>query len=204
MVKTSSIVVAGLESSLTDIRKRHPDVPEAVIALAGSRRKLGHYAHNRWDRDGNELGELFISGEGLRQGAPSVLGTLLHEAAHGIAAVRGIQDTSRNGRYHNKRYVALAEELGLKVQRRGSVGWSDTSPPDTLLDSYASTIRRLEKTLNAWRKGDQQVKAPSRNLALAVCECERRIRVAPATYSEGPIICGNCSGPFTVTAPIAT
>jgi hypothetical protein len=29
-----------------------------------------------------------------------VLGTLLHEAAHGLAQARSIQDTSRQGRYH--------------------------------------------------------------------------------------------------------
>ena len=32
-----------------------------------------------------------------------VLDTLLHEAAHALAAARGIKDTSRQGRYHNKK-----------------------------------------------------------------------------------------------------
>jgi hypothetical protein len=40
---------------------------------------------------------------------------MLHEAAHALATRRGIKDTSAAGnRYHNKRFVALAAELGLR------------------------------------------------------------------------------------------
>ena len=40
---------------------------------------------------------------------------MLHEAAHALAARRGIKDTSAAGnRYHNKRVVALGAELGLR------------------------------------------------------------------------------------------
>jgi len=45
-----------------------------------------------------------------------VLGTLLHEAAHGMAATRQIKDTSRQGRYHNRRFAELAAELGITVE----------------------------------------------------------------------------------------
>jgi hypothetical protein len=35
--------------------------------------------------------------------------TILHEAVHALAHVRGVKDTSRGGKYHNKReFVALA------------------------------------------------------------------------------------------------
>jgi hypothetical protein len=67
---------------------------------------------------------VLISGEGFGRGPPEVLGTLLHEAAHGLAKTRGIKDTSRQGRFHNLRYKALAEELGLIADpsRRPSPG----------------------------------------------------------------------------------
>ena len=57
-----------------------------------------------------------MGGEGLRRGARAVLGTLLHEAAHGVATTRGIKDTSRQGRYHNRRFAELAAELGITVE----------------------------------------------------------------------------------------
>ena len=57
-----------------------------------------------------------ISGEGLRRTPDEVLGTLLHEAAHALAHARGIKDTSRQGRYHNKHFKTCAEQLGLAVE----------------------------------------------------------------------------------------
>ena len=47
-----------------------------------------------------------------------MLCTVPHEAAHGLAYARKIGDTSRQGRYHNRRYAALAGELAW----RGSSG----------------------------------------------------------------------------------
>lgn len=82
------------------IQARHPDVPGVVIALgagSGGKRglKLGHFAADRWQRGDGKLPELFVGGEGLSRGSRGVLGTLLHEAAHGVASTRDIQDTSR-------------------------------------------------------------------------------------------------------------
>jgi hypothetical protein len=70
------------------------------------------------------LPEVFVGGEGLARGPADVLGTLLHEAAHALAHVRGIKDTSRQGRWHNARFKALAEEIGIQVTRDASIGWS--------------------------------------------------------------------------------
>jgi hypothetical protein len=69
---------------------------------------------------------VLVSGEGLQRGPVAVLGTLLHEAAHGLACARCIQDTSRQGRYHNRRYATLARELGLDVAHMQPIGWSAT------------------------------------------------------------------------------
>ena len=122
-----------------------PRLPRGVIVVgAGSGQragalKLGHFAALRWttttahqpDHGGSEklgepLAEVFLGGEGLVRGPVEVLGTLLHEAAHAVADVRGIEDTSRQGRWHNAKFKALAEELGLEVQD-DRIGWSPTS-----------------------------------------------------------------------------
>ncbi|WP_458691252.1 hypothetical protein [Nocardia tengchongensis] len=91
---------------------------------------LGHFAPNRWIRGEYELHELFVGGEGLQHGPADVLGTLLHEAAHGLAVTRGIKDTRRQGRWHNERYRALGEVLGLTLTQHPKIGWSITSVPD--------------------------------------------------------------------------
>jgi integrase len=84
---------------------------------------LGTYAHFQH--------EVLVGGEGLHRSPLEVLGTLLHEAAHGLACARSIQDTSRGGRYHNRRYATLARELGLDVAAVKPIGWSATVPEPT-------------------------------------------------------------------------
>ena len=116
--------------------------------------KLGHFAAMRWTHaDAATTGrrrhagrpalpEVFVGGEGLALGAVDVLGTLLHEATHALAHVRGIRDTSRQGRYHNRRFRDLATEVGLEVREVPVIGWSDTHVPDTTRDR----VRRHRST----------------------------------------------------------
>ncbi|WP_238487764.1 tyrosine-type recombinase/integrase [Actinoplanes flavus] len=66
--------------------------------------KWGHFASLRWQHGDRQLPEVLVSGEGLKRSPAEILVTLLHEAAHGLADVRGIQDTSRQGRWHNKKF----------------------------------------------------------------------------------------------------
>lgn len=88
------------------IHQRHPDVPEVVVAIAsgstgrGRAVRLGHFGPDLWSRSGAAMPELFLGAEGLAAGAHDVLATLLHEAAHGIAAVREVPAVSDGGRYH--------------------------------------------------------------------------------------------------------
>ena len=137
--RISTPMVAALEQAWADIRARHFDVPRAVIVLGagsigttGGRLRLGHFAAMRWTggADGERLAEVFIGGEGLARGPVDVLGTLLHEAAHAMAHVRGIKDTSRQGRWQSARFKALAEELGIEVTKDPAIGWSPTTLPD--------------------------------------------------------------------------
>jgi hypothetical protein len=199
----ASVLVAALEYAWTQIRGRHPQVPEVVMAVASGsvgRRgelKLGHFADRRWRVATAERPELFVGGEGLAAGAVEVLGTLLHEAAHGLAAARRVQDTSRQGRYHNRRYAALAGELGLTVQRAGSRGWTATAVPAETEATYAAVVEDLARALVLWRRAEHPSGGRrANNLLAAVCGCGRRIRAARSTLAEAPVLCGRCGGPF--------
>jgi hypothetical protein len=104
----TAAMVDALETAWAAIQRVHPDVPDVVLTIGSGtvgrpagKVTLGHFAPDRWERVGGKAPELFIGGEGLSRGAPDVLATLLHEAAHGAAHRRGIKDTSRQGRYHN-------------------------------------------------------------------------------------------------------
>lgn len=196
-------LLAALEHGWDAIRDRHPDVPPAIIVLGqGSGQRggllLGHLAPDRWQPAGHTgelVHELLIAGEGLALGAEDVFGTQLHEAAHALAIARKIADTSRDGRYHNARYRALAMELGLLVERDSQLGWSTTRLCATARERYAPQIAAIAAAITLHRLPEPTTRA-GRNLSAATCGCPRRIRVAPATLRAGAITCQVCAQPF--------
>ncbi len=153
----ASALVAVLEEVWTEIRRRHPDVPPVIVTVgSGSlgarpgKLRLGHYAAARWrpavpDVDAVPIAELFVGGEGLAHGPVDVLGTLLHEAAHGVAVTREVKDTSRAGAYHNARFRGLGEELGLHIERDPAIGWSLTTVPDATAAAYATEVEQTAR-----------------------------------------------------------
>ncbi|QIS10738.1 hypothetical protein [Nocardia arthritidis] len=199
----TGLLVDALETTWAVIRSHHPDVPAVVLTVGsgstGTELTLGHFAPDRWIRGEYELHELFIGGEGLQRGPVDVLGTLLHEAAHGIAATRNIKDTSRQGRWHNDRYRQLAEELGLVITKHPKIGWSLTTVPDQTRQRYRNELEELSFALVAYRRREPNRRGgrKSNNNGLsAECDCGRKIRVARSVYEMGPITCGVCGQVF--------
>lgn len=199
----ASLVVAVLERAWTAIHARHPDVPTAVLVVAsgasGRQLTLGHFAAGRWHAATSDeaQAEVLVGGEGLGRGPAEVLGTLLHEAAHGLAHTRRIQDTSRGGRYHNRRYAALAREVGLDVANVHPIGWSATTVPAATAAPLRPGARRhgaepapVAPTGTAFQPGREP------DLLACTCACPRRIRAAPATLAGAPIVCTACAQPF--------
>jgi hypothetical protein len=203
----ASLLVAALEHAWQTIRTRHPDVPDAIVVVAsgseGKRLNLGHFAPHRWQVAGADRHEVLVGGEGLHRGPLEVLGTLLHEAAHGLAQARSVQDTGRQGRYHNRRYATLARELGLEVASVKPIGWSATTVPEPTAAGYTSQLEELQAALVLWRRHEARsgTGPRSRNLLAAACGCGRRIRAAKATLAEAPILCGACQQPFEPAHP---
>ncbi len=196
-------LVHALEMCWSQIRARHSDLPCAVIitgagTLAGAPGvRLGHFAASRWQTTGEvALAEVFVGGEGLARGARDVLATLLHEAAHSLAHQRGISDTSRQGRYHNQRFKALAVELGLHVEHHPTLGWSPTTLPAATAGRYARAITELEAALTAYRASEPARPSRPSSTVACVCSCGRRIRIAPSVLAVGPVICGVCAEVF--------
>ena len=156
-----SRIIAALEHAWAAIQDQHPDVPDVVIVTgAGSNQKgtpegyrlRGHHWPERWVLDGQDEArapELFIAGELLSAGGRAVVEVMLHEAAHALATRRGIKDTSAAGnRYHNKRFVALAAELGLRGPDMPDkiTGWSDcTLTGQAAYEGYADVAAAIDR-----------------------------------------------------------
>ena len=213
MPATAAPIVSALEGAWNAIREHHPEVPHAFIIVGSGqedRRKAinGHWANSRWvpqeggDAD-SRLGEVFIAGERIGDGADCVIETLLHEAAHGLADARKIEDTSQKGAYHNGKYKALAEEL-LLVVSKGRKGWNETDLSDGARVRYAAEIERLERALAYYRvagtaDSDDKPKKPKR-IGRVTFECgcpePRKMLMVPAQAIQAETICRKCDSMF--------
>jgi hypothetical protein len=200
-------LVAAIEAACSSIQDKHPEVPHVVLTLGNGTANagqltFGHFHDQKWAAGDGRLPELFIGGEGLRRGAVPLLGTLLHEAAHGVASIRGVKDTSRQGRYHNTKFRDIAVELGITVEKDPKIGWSITTVPDLTAADYAAEVDELDQALIAYRLADVPNGKPKTNNGIvAECGCQpaRKIRLSRSTYDLGPIYCGLCEQSFTST-----
>lgn len=161
---TGSAVVTVLERVWESIRANHTDLPPVVIVTGSGfvgPARWGHFRANGWtDREHEQtengittnvrLGEMFVAGETLTKGAAHTVETMLHEAAHVLAEVRNIKDTSRQGRWHNQKFRTLAEEVGLEYLKESAhpqAGFSECLLTPGTRDEYAPVIEELDKAI---------------------------------------------------------
>jgi hypothetical protein len=150
---TGSTVVKTIEKVWDRIRADHPELPEVVVTTgSGEGVKWGHFRPESWKRaeDGTKLHEFFLASEALAKGAHQVLQTTIHEAAHTLNRVRGVQDTSRQGRWHNAQFRKTAEELGLEhpaSQADKSHGFSFVKLTEATKVKYADLLAELNEEL---------------------------------------------------------
>lgn len=216
-------LVQAIQNAWQAIQSNHPEVPDVVVTLGTGRvsmgMKLGHFAASSWTHDGTDVHELFVGAEGLSRGAQALMGTLLHEACHAWAENVGIKDTSRQGRYHNRKFAELAEQVGIEVAHSESLGWSTTTMPDATAERYEEALLDLDAAMVAYRYGLEgftfptgngttggtvrvpRISNPGRksnnNGVSASCGCGRKIRVSRSTLEQGGISCGVCGQDFT-------
>jgi hypothetical protein len=154
-------LVIALDGIYEALRKRHPDLPRALITIeephpavesriacwrpgpivtaAGifeGRIAFGYPASHR------RVPRLLLTGP-----ARDVLATLVHESAHALATVREIQDCTRNGTYHNGRFRDLAAELGLETVYDKKHGWEQNTTPIMLMQRYRRQLEALKAAM---------------------------------------------------------
>lgn len=203
-----SAIVAAAERAWAAIQTLHPEVPDVVIRLGVSEgTALGHFASNRLHLRGLAAGkthEVMLSAVRCGDGGEGVFCTLLHEAVHAFCHASGIQDTSRQGRYHNKRFQSCARSFGLNCELHSATfGLALTTLTPETQRLYVDVIAGLDTAIKiheermpmaAAAPGGREVKPPKPK---AECGCERKI--PGSALDGGPIICGLCETEFTIS-----
>lgn len=213
-------LIEALARIWSAIRRQHEEVPGVVLLPAPNPHRqtnvLGHFAPLRWspkETNGQSWHEVVVVAEHLNRPAREIVETLLHEAVHALNFARGIKDCSAN-QYHNRKFKAAAEELGLSVQQVPHYGYAFTSLPDETSDSYLAEIQILESVLihrKTFRSTATPPTGPPGNgrgtttgakpvtrtrSRKAVCACPHIIRVSRKTMSETVVRCDTCGEPF--------
>jgi hypothetical protein len=189
------------------IRGAHPDLP-AVRPVFGEADEgsiyslWGHRILKRPGPTGEREAQLFLGVLEIQDAtAEDLLARFLHEAAHGLAKVRGIED--RGGPFdiivladtpHNRRFRDLATEVGLVCEPRGRAGggWVPLDLADGTLTRYAEPTIALSDALTEARRAVFPVVMP------AICSCapHRTIRVDSRTLADAAPTCAMCERPF--------
>jgi hypothetical protein len=188
-----------------------PALPEVIdddafmAELAASAERFLHNAQLLSRQAAASLSEVLITADGLAGSATDVMETLVHEAAHAIAFQRGIKDTSRQGRYHNRRFKTIAEEIGLDVGRDPDRGWSVTALSGPTAALYRDACRELAVALHV--VGQRELQSAPRALrqghirVALVCECGPRQRGGRTASTVCGAICGACGGGVLTLPP---
>lgn len=107
-----------------------------TITIQSTPKAYGHFSlrEDTWISKRGASHEINIGAGTLARPIEEVCATLLHEMVHYYNFVCGVQDCSRGGTYHNRRFKASAEAHGLLIAHDDRYGWTVTSPSDRLLE----------------------------------------------------------------------
>lgn len=107
-----------------------------TITIQSTPRAYGHFSlrEDTWVSKLGATHEINIGAGTLARPIEEVTATLLHEMVHYYNHVNEVQDCSRGGTYHNRRFRDAAEDRGLIVEHHDTYGWAITSPSDDLLE----------------------------------------------------------------------
>ena len=128
-VKTSR--TAGYLEKMFRILNEHyfnGEIEEPIITIQSTPRAYGHVTVAKsWHRaDGQARHELNIGAGTIDRPVENVVATLLHEMVHLHNLQIGVQDCSRNGTYHNKKFRDTATARDLIITHDPRIGWSIT------------------------------------------------------------------------------
>ncbi|MFB7643896.1 hypothetical protein ACFC0S_03130 [Streptomyces sp. NPDC056084] len=204
MAVSGARIIAGIELIWETLKTDHPDLPDVTVVLdtAGARHNLA------WPEHEGTLGgkpDLPVNVEALRAGPRAVLEAVLHAATHALCHVRGISDTSNRGQRHNKRFAAMAKELGMTWPQDNELhpvkGYSPIPVDESTATRFAPLMEALAPVLAAEVPALEVVvpeKGKSGTRLNLVCGCGRTMQMGKRVYDQGPVTCGVCGTNFVV------
>lgn len=111
------------------------ELEEPIITIQTTPGAYGHVTVGKtWKRGEDWRHELNIAADWLDRPIENVVATMIHEMVHLYNIQHDIQDCSRGGTYHNKKFRDEAEKHMLHIEKHEKYGWTITEPTDELLE----------------------------------------------------------------------
>ena len=195
----------SIVGSLEEIERILGWISEELVPDDGTKIKLvphissttmncfGWFSNRSWStREGELRAEIAIPPEQLKRSGEELAETLVHEVTHAYNSARGINDCSQN-QYHNKKFKATAEILGLDTYK-SEKGWHTKLSKD-LLKRINAELKPDIRKFNVYKLDKPKgPRAKQAKRALWTCECETKIYCA--TGKELNVICQDCGAYF--------
>jgi hypothetical protein len=200
VTKTENLsgIVTALEQAHALIQEKTGAPRATILVTRKTGNVAGHFTPSTpWKAGEEQFHEIMVSANYFARGARAILGTLLHETAHSLDLQAGIQGVTGDG-YHNKKFKATAEALGLTITQAKGIGWSNTEVSDECAERWAEALALIENALALMADTEQAGKTRGRNknLKVAVCRCGEKIRLSAKTLEKCAPMCQNCGGTF--------
>lgn len=166
------------------------ELKRPVITIAPRGKEKAYGWCTTWEAwtDGTENSyEINICADYTDRPFIETIGTMMHEMVHLYNITKGVQDCSRSGMYHNKKFKDEAERRGLLVEKNPKYGWALTRiSPETY--KKFSENGYTETTLLQRREAEKpkSKKAKSYKHTCQVCGNIAR------TTKYIKLICGDC------------
>lgn len=111
------------------------ELEEPVITIQDTPTAYGHVTVSKaWSVKDEHQRELNIAAGTLQRPIEEVAATMLHEMVHLYNLQHEIQDCSRGGTYHNKKFRDEAQKHMLTIEHHEKYGWTVTKPTEELID----------------------------------------------------------------------
>jgi hypothetical protein len=191
-----STITKALESA-HEIIKAETGAPRATLLVTRDLKgRKGHFTPSTpWQNGGETFHEIAFNLEHFTT-PEELLSTLIHEVAHSLNHQNGIQDCSAN-QYHNAKFKAQAEALGLRTIEIKGKGYAATELTDLGAKRWKKALAILAGAFDLVALGGEQAKKKGRNTNLikAVCDCEQIIRASASVIKAG-VTCNQCETDF--------
>lgn len=188
------------------------ELEEPIITIQSTSGAYGHVTVAKtWKRKDDWRHELNISADYLQRPIENVVATMIHEMVHLYNIQHNIQDCSRGGTYHNRKFKEEAEKHMIHIEKHDKYGWTLTSPTDELLEYIISKdwteVDMGRGFMPSFRgasgnKGAEDDQKPTtdtnkrNNSRRYQCPCCKNIVRATKDLN---IICGDCNVEYELT-----